>query len=471
MLVRRVGPLTVLVHLGKDARSFPAIPALLKLCSLEPDALALETKPDEPATRVSFRRGDRSFEVPRALLGRLDAVVLAALKEIVPPYLLVAGAHRASTELARATALHEIVRAMLSAESLDKALATFVAGVTAGAGLSFHRAAIFVKDPAHGGFIGALGVGPANAEEAHRIWESLASEPVPFEKELARAGSISPFSTLVKRTRLSPGTSDADEVRLALGGSPAIFSRPEGPVAKGLASLDPAKEFVLVRVAARDHVLGLLYADRRFEGAEIDTDAMLSLEAFVRHAALVWETLRLSRENEELARVDAVTSLHNRREFEARFAHERSRAHRTKSSLSLLLIDLDQFREVNNKKGHEAGDAVLRATGALLRSELRAHDIAARFGGDELVVVLPAAGSLEAALVARRIGVAAHRRGISFSMGVASFPDDCEHPDDLVSVADTNLYAAKDAGRGRACLAGEGAPIVFSEEDESADRT
>src|SRR5258708_36558849 len=112
------------------------------------------------------------------------------------------------------------------------------------------------------------------------------------------------------------------------------------------------------------------------------------------------------------------------------------RAQRASTPMALLLIDLDHFREVNNQKGHAAGDATLRTLGAMLKAELRALDVAARFGGDEIVVLLPGAGALEAALVARRLGVAAHRRGISMSIGAASYPEDTAHPDDLLGLAD-----------------------------------
>ena len=189
----------------------------------------------------------------------------------------------------------------------------------------------------------------------------------------------------------------------------------------------------------------------------------------VDHAGLVWETRNLLRRVEELARHDALTALLNRRAFEERYAEERMRAQRANAPMALLLIDLDHFREVNNEKGHAAGDATLRAFGALLKAELRALDVAARFGGDEFVVLLPGAASFEAALVARRLGVAAHRRGISLSIGAATFPEDTDHPDDLLGLADKNLYAAKSAGRGRASLSSTTAPLVFAEEEGAGD--
>ncbi|HTJ80680.1 MAG TPA: GGDEF domain-containing protein [Polyangiaceae bacterium] len=467
-LAKRTGPFQFDVVTGPDALPLAGVAQLIKLGTLAPAAAVVTLTEHAEPTTVVVRRGDATAAVPASLLeGDVAGIVTFALVVATTPSDLAAAATHAVAELSRQSALRAVTDRMLEAKSLADAAALLLAGITAGHGLGFHRAVLFVPEKPVGSgppeLIGWKATGPATREEAHRIWESMEEGAVTFERALAKAGAPSPLEAKASSMRLCQGSSKDDEIGLAVTGAQSHFTRTNGPVAKALAKLDPAEEFILARLGARDHLFCLCFADRRFGDSKIDPVRARALEAYLAHGSLVLETLRLLKENEELARHDALTGLLNRRELEARFGHERSRAQRAKTPLAFLLIDLDLLRETNNKKGHEAGDAALRTTGAILKEELRAHDIAARFGGDELGVVLPGAGSLEAALVARRIGEAAWHRGISLSIGASAFPDDTDHPDDLVAIADKNLYAAKASGRGRACISADGEPLVFVE--------
>lgn len=120
--------------------------------------------------------------------------------------------------------------------------------------------------------------------------------------------------------------------------------------------------------------------------------------------------------------------------------------------LSLMLIDVDRFKEVNDLRGHPAGDRLLHALGQQLRRDLRDHDVVARLGGDEFAALLPGTAKGEAALVARRICADVQAHEISISVGVATWPDDCASVNDLVKRADEQLYEAKRQGRGRASM-------------------
>jgi diguanylate cyclase (GGDEF)-like protein len=178
------------------------------------------------------------------------------------------------------------------------------------------------------------------------------------------------------------------------------------------------------------------------------------LEFFVGQAGLVWENFTLLERVASMAREDALTGLLNRREFEARFAAEASRARRSHTALGLLIVDVDHFKEINDTRGHEQGDLALRRMAAVLQRTVRGHDTVARFGGDEFVVLLDGAPLTELGAAARRIGLLAREAGLSVSIGVAGWPEDCAETDELFSVADANLYRAKRAGRGRACTTG-----------------
>ena len=164
----------------------------------------------------------------------------------------------------------------------------------------------------------------------------------------------------------------------------------------------------------------------------------------------------LSREHEleQLAYRDELTGLANRR-FAVRQLHaEISRARRHGQELSLVILDADRFKSLNDRHGHLAGDAVLRGLGERLRDRLREEDVVARFGGEEFLVILPDTGAEGAAAVAEdvRAAVAAEPFAIgrialplTVSAGYATW--DGEDLDRLIARADRGLYAAKDAGR------------------------
>ncbi|MDT8990362.1 GGDEF domain-containing protein [Curvibacter sp. APW13] len=158
--------------------------------------------------------------------------------------------------------------------------------------------------------------------------------------------------------------------------------------------------------------------------------------------------------NLQLAMADALTGLPNRRHALDALARAHSAALRAQQPLGLLMVDVDRFKEVNDTYGHPAGDAVLVRVGAVLRKRLRAHDLAARFGGEEFLVLLPATDSAGAQQLAEALRQAvAHERvevapgkliGITVSVGLSAGLAD---PDILISCADEALYQAKADGR------------------------
>ena len=163
---------------------------------------------------------------------------------------------------------------------------------------------------------------------------------------------------------------------------------------------------------------------------------------------------------ERSARTDALTSLANRRVFDEVLDREIRRSRRYRWPLTLLLLDLDRFKEVNDAWGHLLGDLVLERIGGLLRRTVREADIACRFGGEEFAVVLPETTRLGGYTVAERIRrcvervfgeepVGGHAVPMTVSCGLACYPDDGLHASEIVARADEALYGAKRAGRNR----------------------
>src|SRR3954453_7579649 len=154
------------------------------------------------------------------------------------------------------------------------------------------------------------------------------------------------------------------------------------------------------------------------------------------------------------ARVDALTGLLNRRGFEERLAVEMSRATRDGSRLAVVTFDLDHFKAVNDEQGHEAGDRALVALARVIGRHVRGGDVAARWGGEEFVVVLPGAGPDAARAFAERIraALAGTALGVTVSAGVGTGEAPFD-PRALIASADAAMYAAKHAGRDRTVVA------------------
>jgi two-component system cell cycle response regulator len=161
----------------------------------------------------------------------------------------------------------------------------------------------------------------------------------------------------------------------------------------------------------------------------------------------------------ELAATDELTHILNRRAFLNILERELKRSNRLETTLALLLIDLDHFKEVNDLYGHLAGDAALCEIAFLLKQSIREIDILARYGGEEFVIILPEVAQNEAFIAAERIrhlvGTHLFRKDkdpihLTVSIGVAIFPlSSTNKPEDLFHLADLALYLAKKKGRNR----------------------
>jgi diguanylate cyclase (GGDEF)-like protein len=158
---------------------------------------------------------------------------------------------------------------------------------------------------------------------------------------------------------------------------------------------------------------------------------------------------------QEQALTDGLTGCYNRRSFELQLERDLHLATRMRQPLSLIMMDLDRFKRINDRAGHDIGDVALRIVAESLRAELRAVDSAARFGGDEFAVILPQAGADGALVVAERLrkriaGTEVPGFGfITASFGLATFPDHASSRDTLVVAADRALYNSKHTGRNR----------------------
>jgi diguanylate cyclase (GGDEF)-like protein len=207
-----------------------------------------------------------------------------------------------------------------------------------------------------------------------------------------------------------------------------------------------------VPLASEGEQLGYLTAYSRAGRDAFGDSAVVELEELASRAGPAIDNARRFREARQLADLDALTGLHNRRYFHETLQREVARAQRYERSLALVIFDLDDFKAINDRIGHLAGDGVLAEAADRVRDVVRSADVACRIGGDEFAVILPEStlkdadqlyGRLEAAVSSRPIGSAGR---LHLSAGVTELRPD----DDAVSLferADEALYRAKGAGK------------------------
>jgi diguanylate cyclase (GGDEF)-like protein len=212
------------------------------------------------------------------------------------------------------------------------------------------------------------------------------------------------------------------------------------------------RSLVMLPLVANGEAIGLIELMAK-SPIELDADRLSLARTIANEASIALENARLYEEARALADRDPLTGFYNHRYLHERFGQEAVRARRAHRPLSLLMLDLDDFKLVNDTFGHVLGDDVLRWTADLIRRTLRASDVPARYGGDEFAILLPDSGAEEAAQTAERLVAAFAETAftttsrlavpIEISVGAATFPTDGRTAAELIAVADAGLYRMK----------------------------
>ena len=236
--------------------------------------------------------------------------------------------------------------------------------------------------------------------------------------------------------------------------SPPDWFFKEGPSEK-----QKAKAVSCIPLVFENKVLGILFADHtHLRGFSSQEERALNVLASF--AATAIDRVKLHQLTKQLTRIDGLTGLYNYRYFHERLEEELQRAKRYNRMLSVIMLDVDNFKRINDSFGHHQGDRVLKSIAGIVRQSMRDVDMASRYGGEEFTVMLPETGTHHSIVVAERIRRNVEKRtpsllggpmrkGARVSLGIACFPQDADEKDELIRRADEAMYIAKAKGKNR----------------------
>ncbi|MCM8831048.1 MAG: GGDEF domain-containing protein [Candidatus Omnitrophica bacterium] len=190
------------------------------------------------------------------------------------------------------------------------------------------------------------------------------------------------------------------------------------------------------------------------------TDRIKDIPIFLKVLKLCNQKIELYEELQQLSIYDQVSDVYNRRYFILRYQEEFERAKKFNLNLSIMLIDIDHFKKINDTYGHLVGDVVLKEVARIIKNNIRQIDLVARYGGEEFAVILPETEKLGAIMVAQRLCSSVSGAKIfafdevlsaTVSIGVGSFPQNTIYSDVLIETVDKALYKAKTSGRNKVC--------------------
>lgn len=219
------------------------------------------------------------------------------------------------------------------------------------------------------------------------------------------------------------------------------------------------RSVIYIPLKVQRNKVGFLTFDNILSRRKIGYLDFISLQQFASQMALAIDNARLFERVQELSNYDELTKLPVRRYFNEKMAEEIYRAKRFDLSLSLIIMDIDWFKQINDTYGHQIGDWALKAVSDVIRRSLRQTDVPCRFGGDEMMILLPRTTAEEAKIIARRlqeriravilpVREAQEDVHLSVSQGIAGYPQDAASSKELLERADQALYVVKQNGRG-----------------------
>ena len=368
--------------------------------------------------------------------------------------------------------LYEISNAMRTTLRLDEIFYIILTGVTAHIGLGFNRAMLFLVNEKDGLIEGKLGIGPETGEEANRIWNQIESEKMSMDDlinvyKFSHQALESGFNRQVRNLKFtSRGQNDSLLALSVLDGMPLHLTREtmQNYLNDPVIQLLKSQELVVAPLKSKEKVNGLILADNFVTKKPISKDDIRMLIMLANQAGLAIENSQLYEKTALRAHSDYLTDLWNHGYFQAILQSELEKARAAKTPLTLIMLDIDDFKVYNDSLGHQAGDSILKQLGALLKNQSRKMDYVCRYGGEECTIILPGTEKKEAYLIAERLRQDIEKQGfiheeilpqkkLTVSIGLAAFPENGLNPSELIAASDKALYQAKNKGKNNTATA------------------
>jgi len=316
---------------------------------------------------------------------------------------------------------------------------------------------------------GKMGIGPHSGEEADQIWKGIEKEKLSLEDLLNsydkfRRDPESKLNVLVKSLKIILNEDMGILALTILEGMPfeVITEEAKEKVSSLIKNTLNTDFFVTMPLKAKDKTLGAILVDNIFTKKPITKSDMRILAMFANHAGLAIENSRLYEETEYLSKTDWLTKLWNSGELHRTLARYIEESRTGDKNLSVLMLDIDNFKSYNDSAGHIEGNNAIKKIAGILTNRSRSVDFVARYGGEEFTVIMPDTGKEIALAISERLRKHIEEAFLSsvlpkripkltISIGISTFPYDAASKDRLIHSADIALYEAKRIGKNKVC--------------------
>lgn len=359
---------------------------------------------------------------------------------------------------------YEITQAMRTTLRLDEIFYIILTGITAHQGFGFNRAMLFLLDEKIDLIKGVMGIGPFSAREADTIWKFIETTKMDLYDLIGAYNTIK--NSPQKPPLFDVTASFAVKANEGEGGllfqtihtgevvhvTKSELSSHQGDFLMKTFNLE---EFVIVPLTAKEKIIGAILADNYVLKTPITEEDIQLLSMFANQAGMAIENSKIYEETLIRSHKDSLTNLWNHGYFQYKLDEEIPKNGQKDVMLSLVLVDIDDFKKYNDTFGHQVGDLALKQIAELIIKNARAVDIACRYGGEEFIIIMPNTSKKDAVINAERLRQAidgtvfAPSHKLNVSIGISTFPTDSLEKDGLIRKADLCLYKAKQEGKNR----------------------
>ncbi len=368
--------------------------------------------------------------------------------------------------------LSEITSAMMQSLEPAQVIYTILTALTSHDGLGFNRAMFFLVDQEKQTLEGKMAIGVHSADEANKIWNQLDDNHLMLPNLIDAYDKFkndpeSKLNNIVKGISI-PLCEDTGILALTiLEGMPFEINTDEAKamVNENIKDILNTDNFVTVPLKTRDRTLGVILVDNIFSRAPITKDDIRILNMFADHAALAIENSHLYEETVHLSHTDWLTGLWNTRYFNEVLKETIKKTKEDDSRLTLLMIDIDNFKTYNDTLGHQEGDQAIKNVADILNSSSRKNDFVCRYGGEEFSIIMVNTDKDDALIISERfrsevencfkkksVGARHAVPLLTISLGMATFPNDAGEKNDMIRKADLALYESKQTGKNKASI-------------------